>query len=198
MSKIEHITEGNVEIFLFDGVENLNGLEVVQPQIKMEFLEAHSDTRKAELLALSKIWNAFFEGIQFERKPTGKPICDQYNLSISHHGKYFSLARSKKPVGIDVEGPRTQLVRIQKKFLHPSEAQFAADVEKLQLIWSVKEVVYKIYDDDQMFFWRDIKVTEMDLENNLIQAEITHQNVVSNLKFKFINLDDGVKMVFNQ
>lgn len=199
MSKIQHITTGNVEIFLFSELDNLSERRYCasQTQIMKEIQDAHSPSRKAELYALDMIWFKHFEGTIFQRKETGKPFCDKYELSISHHAPYLSVARSDRPVGVDIEAPREQLHRIRKKFLHKNEYSFENDLKALQLVWSVKEVVYKIYDDDQMFFWRDIEVLDLNTEANQLKAKVIHQDKTTVHNFEVVELKDGIKIVYS-
>lgn len=197
MSKIEHIKRHNVEIFLAHDIFTIDHPTLADQNIKQEYNRAHSDKRKAELRALDYIWSQHFKNTNFNRKETGKPICDDYHLSISHHDGYLALSKSLSPVGVDIEGKRKQLNTIQHKFLHDEEKKWISQLEDLQKIWSVKEVVYKIFDDDQLFFARDMNVMPITNNEKIIHAEVQHKNKLHSMDFECIKLKNEIILVTN-
>ena len=84
---------------------------------------------------------------------TRKPYLpyEQYHFSISHCGNYAAaIVSSVSRVGIDIEIPTEKIERIKHKFLNPQEmAMLAApghsisQLEKLAIMWSAKEAVFK-------------------------------------------------------
>lgn len=76
-----------------------------------------------------------------------RPKLPQGHVSLSHGGKHaFAIFHPSLAVGIDVEGPRDQLARIAKKFLHPEELAFTATQENhwaLRVAWGAKEAIFK-------------------------------------------------------
>ena len=67
-------------------------------------------------------------------------------LSISHTRNLAGIALGTIPLGIDLEVYRPKIERIAPRFLHPNES-FALEshlkIEKLTLIWTAKEALYK-------------------------------------------------------
>ena len=70
-----------------------------------------------------------------------------YHLSISHTKSIAGIALGTKPLGFDLEIFRPKIRRISTRFLHPNES-FALEgervIEKLTLIWTAKEALYKV------------------------------------------------------
>lgn len=195
MSKIEHIKRNHIDMFLTKDVGNISKSDFYQEQIKHEFDCAKSHQRRNELIALNYIWNTFFNETIFTRKSTGKPHCDDFHLSISHHKNYLVVAKSAYPIGIDIEGKRGQLEKIKDKFLHINEKKWVRGLIDLQRIWSIKEVVYKIFDDDQIIFKRDIEVDQG--EGNILKARVKRNESIEKIIFEAVELDKDVTMIFN-
>lgn len=79
----------------------------------------------------------------------GKPylIGHKHEISLTHSHPYVAaIIDTKDPVGIDLEAPREKVLRIAHKYCSPEELQFANnDIQKLNILWSAKETLYKIY-----------------------------------------------------
>ncbi|OEJ99626.1 4'-phosphopantetheinyl transferase family protein [Roseivirga misakiensis] len=94
----------------------------------------------------------------------GKPHLRDSAIGISiSHAKGIGAAaiNLNGAIGIDVEFPREQVLRIAHKFLHPSEVSWAQnDVDKLTRIWSAKEALYKLHGRTQLIFSEQLKVQE--------------------------------------
>ena len=132
---------------------------------------------------------------------TKKPFLEDeaYHFSISHCGDYAAAIVSKDfHVGIDIEIPVEKILKIQHKFINnfeekniPQEDHFDA-IEKLTLIWSTKETLFKWYGVGNVDFKKMLKVNISNAENlNMLTAEILHSSF--NKKFdiyfeKFKNL----------
>lgn len=77
--------------------------------------------------------------------PTGAPLLDGYNISISHSRLIAVVALDAlRPVGIDAEEMRPQLLRIKERFLSPVELSVFTTPIQLLTAWTVKEAVFKI------------------------------------------------------
>ncbi len=80
----------------------------------------------------------------------GKPhLRDNSFISISHSFGFSGIIVSDKPVGIDIEKKREKIKRIAGKFID-FESSYLSEkagtyVEKLTIIWCIKESLYKLY-----------------------------------------------------
>ena len=83
-------------------------------------------------------------------------------LSISHTRNLAGIALGTIPLGIDLEVYRPKIERIAPRFLHPNES-FALEsplkIEKLTLIWTAKEALYKALKIKGIVFSEQLLVT---------------------------------------
>lgn len=100
---------------------------------------------------------------------TGKPLLtDGVQVSITHSAQYSALALAEVPVGIDIEHVKPVVGRIAHKFTK-NEAWFldvnAPDyLDKLTVIWGVKEAIFKIVNEPGISFNHHIAVSEFSLD----------------------------------
>ena len=85
------------------------------------------------------------EGLSHD--PDGIPHLESgQQLSISHTKNLAGIALGSQPLGIDLEVYRPKIERIAPRFLH-AEENYALEspmkIEKLSLIWTSKEALYK-------------------------------------------------------
>ncbi len=97
-----------------------------------------------------------------------------YRMSISHSKHYAAVIISERyTVGVDIESMRHDMSRLKNKFMRPDElAGMPRELELnyVQLHWSAKEVMYKIYYRRKLDFRDHMGVEPFDLANNLEQG----------------------------
>lgn len=108
--------------------------------------------RAAERAAsLSLVREVFGEEAELLHHPDGAPWIPQapdgtvYSLSHSARECVLATASGVMAIGIDIETPRPQLMRVCHKFLSENERRFipADDITLLLKAWTAKEAVYK-------------------------------------------------------
>ncbi len=108
----------------------------------------------------------------------GKPLFlkHNFNLSVSHSGKYAAAIISKThSVGIDIEKIQPRIERITNKFLNENEINSLEHYYKLEnmyVYWCSKEALFKIFSKGNI-----------DFKNNLF-IEPFHYEPKSNFNFK--------------
>ncbi len=130
---------------------------------------------------------ALFELLQpygdfdFHKDEFGKPHLknSQVGLSISHTRGYAAAAINLTgPIGIDIEKQRGQILKIQRKFLHESEKEWAQDhIDRLTQIWSAKESLYKLHGRTQLIFAEQLITYHQ--ENCLTEGSIIENGIES-------------------
>jgi 4'-phosphopantetheinyl transferase len=120
-------------------------------------------------------WQEPYAGII--RNENGQPQLSglPYQVSLTHGGGYAAaLLHPYRKIGIDLELVREKIRTVAPRLFTPDELENAADdLEKLTLIWSAKEVLYKIYGGRQLAFREHLRVTSFEIENQgELQAEI--------------------------
>lgn len=109
---------------------------------------------------------------------SGKPFLLGSNaeISISHS---FPMAAAMihlhNPCGIDLERAREKLIKIQDKFINPSEAAYRNHLGKLCAIWCGKEVLYKIYGRRKLSMKDETSIV---FESDSVMKGIIHKNQV--------------------
>ena len=100
------------------------------------------------------------------------------HISISHTKGIGAAAISfRGPVGIDVEHPRAQILRIAKKFLHSSEVAAQDSLEALTQIWAGKEALYKLHGRTQLIFAEQLLVQSQQgtiIEEGMVSKHTLH------------------------
>lgn len=81
-------------------------------------------------------------------------------VSLSHTAEITTaIIHRNKPVGIDIEKERPQLLRLRHKFLSPTELDFCGEnLTLLTLCWSGKEALYKLYGQKKLTFKTDMAI----------------------------------------
>jgi 4'-phosphopantetheinyl transferase len=113
-----------------------------------------------------------FKGI--EKDEFGKPwlIDSNVYISLSHTQTHVAACIHKTAnVGIDLEKVSPRLKIIEYKFLTELERNLCAgDLEKLTILWSAKEAMYKLDGKRGIHFQKELLIYA--IENNFLEAEI--------------------------
>ncbi len=110
--------------------------------------------REAEKAATARLVTTLFgPGATVEHSPDGAPrlilpdtATTAPEISISHslHTVVLAVGRAGRPIGVDIEQPRQQLVRVAARFLAPEEIPIhGAGEESLLRAWTAKEAAFK-------------------------------------------------------
>lgn len=107
--------------------------------------------------------------------PSGKPLTDEYGISISHSADYVGLALSRHQIGLDIQQPVEKIRRVSLKYCSPMELDWAAsnpneELRRLTVIWCAKEAIFK-YWGERVAFTQDIYVHPFDNTTGRIRAE---------------------------
>lgn len=88
------------------------------------------------------------------------------HISISHSADLVALMmHDTHEVGMDLEAVRKNIQVVRKKFLSADEKSFCSidEIEKLIVMWSAKESIYKLYGKKELTFSRNILLQEFEL-----------------------------------
>jgi len=155
-----------------------------------------SERRKQEWLLtrilLKKILGNSYSPISYQN--SGKPTISGYHISISHtHGAVALILSEQNNVGIDVELISDKISRIKNKFLLPHEIEnLKGNIPLyLTLIWSAKEVLYKLYSKGGIDFKENLKIESFKLaQKGNFDAEIILPNFTEKYKMQYQLLGD--------
>jgi 4'-phosphopantetheinyl transferase len=95
----------------------------------------------------------------------GKPLISDSSahISISHDTDYVALMIANTPCGIDLQHLTKKVLRIKNKF-YDSITDITDGDELIHFftkVWSIKEAIYKVNGDPQVFFKEHIRITSM-------------------------------------
>ena len=148
-----------------------------------EYLAIHHPKKRLEWLASRLVIQSLvtqlgedYQGIY--KDAFGKPHLSQLQLPISIAHCYpiaVGAIHQNTPIGIDIERPRKQLLKIRDRFLNDEEANFAGeDLETLCKFWTGKEALYKVYGRKKLIFRKHIKVSTLKDQPDQLLGRISY------------------------
>ncbi len=95
--------------------------------------------------------------LMLTKAPSGKWICPDCELSISHSGRVVAVALSRRPVGVDVQLHRTlvssgfeeRMLTVAERASLPTHGDADEQSEQLIKLWSKKESIFKTLNSDK-------------------------------------------------
>jgi len=127
------------------------------------------------------------------KNENGKPFFENanYHFSITHSHSYVAVIISKnKNVSIDLERITEKVLNVKHKFLHPMDFEHGDDLEKLTLIWSAKETLYKYFDSKLLHFKEHLILKN--IKSNAIESEVWIADEKVAQKVGFFRFEDYV------
>lgn len=123
------------------------------------------------------------------RKPFLKDTA--LSISISHSKNYVALYLDKnKQLGIDIEEPREQILKITNKFLSPTEMAYLTEENKLSkgiILWCIKEAMYKFYSKRLLDFKTELAIEPFELKlNGMVWGLIIKENYKKLLAVNYV------------
>ena len=110
-------------------------------------------------------------------------------LSITHTKNFAGIALSTKPLGIDIEVFRPKIRRIATRFLHTAETlalEGEQSTEKLTLIWTAKEALFKVLKQKGIIFSKQICVAPFKWGDKQGTAKVYISDKTLNFSLNFI------------
>jgi len=167
---------------------------------KIVFFTMQNENRKKQWLVsriiLDKLSGKSELSIIYEKN--GQPLINDgvHQISISHTSKFVAVILSRfLKVGIDIEGIHPRILKIRHKFVSDIENDFLIDdenlLERLFLIWSSKEALFKMYGKGNVDFRKHIQVKPFSLQTDgVIQSVFVAETVSQNYTLKYRKIAD--------
>jgi 4'-phosphopantetheinyl transferase EntD len=130
---------------------------------------------------------------------TGKPFLpdNSYFFSISHSDDYVAVIISTKSnVAIDIQHVVPKIEHIKQKFLTEIEMELLSNLtispnEQFTLAWTIKEAMFKYFDDSGVDFKQHLNISSAIFENDFWVSKSTfNKNDVHQLATKSIRFND--------
>ncbi len=174
-------------------MEELFRLAAVSGEEEERIRAFKSENRRREFLTVRAALRTLYEGEcpAIIYTATGKPaLSNRHFVSISHTADLIALITSEtRNVGIDIEIVRESIVPVSRKFVNESEQKFLQQehlIEQLHIIWSAKEVLYKIYGKKEVDFRKELHVEEFSVQEESLFASITKSDYVRRMEICFM------------
>lgn len=120
--------------------------------------------RKKEWICIRLLLRELNRNFPIAYHPSGKPFLENSaaHISISHTRDFAGIIISdSRPAGLDLERIHHRIEKIAHKFVSPSEEKFLTGVnrlEKLFVVWGVKEVLFKMHGVGELVFKEHLSV----------------------------------------
>jgi len=114
--------------------------------------------RKKEWICVRLLLKKLHKNISIRYLESGRPVLENSSahISISHTKDFAGLILSaSQVVGIDLERIHPRIEKIAHKFVSAEEEKFlggANHLEKLFVVWGVKEVLFKMHSIGELIF----------------------------------------------
>jgi phosphopantetheinyl transferase len=137
----------------------------------IELKKIKSEQRKSEYIAVRLALKQLLgKKAEIEYDTDGKPwLTDRSRqISISHSRNFVAvMLHTHRNVGIDIECHSEKILKIYKRFLNQQEQFFFGsiyDKNQLLLLWSAKEVLYKIIGKTAVDFASQLEILPFEME----------------------------------
>ncbi len=130
---------------------------------------------------------------------TGKPFLpdESYFFSISHCADYVvAIISTTSNVGIDIQHVVPKIESIKQKFLTEEEMNLLSSLaislnEQFTFAWTIKEAMFKYFDEGAIDFKQHLKITSANIENQIwVSKSIFNKNRVQKIESKSIRFND--------
>lgn len=153
-----------------------------------EYEELKTEKRRKEYLglrlALKQCANGLCKQVIYTSEFKPEVIDKSLNISFSHSRNWIAvMAHPSKSVGIDIEVPSDKFGKIFHKFLNEKEHNDfdnGKNEEQLRLIWSAKEVLFKIIGNDAVNFSEQLRIFPFEVSK---QGEFAAEHIPTGKKY---------------
>ena len=153
--------------------------------------------RKKEWICIRLLLEKLKWNFSIRYLETGKPFLENStaHISISHTRDFAGVIISEScPVGIDLERIHPRIEKIAHKFVSAEEEKMVHGthhLEKLFVVWGVKEVLFKMNTIGELVFKEHLAVMPFQFENpGHVQAMITKAQFEKNYSLKYKLVED--------
>ena len=160
-----------------------------------------SDVGKREILSIRHLLKEFgFSDNDLYYDENGKPmLSNKQNISISHSKLFSSIIISDFNVSIDIEKVRDKIAKVSDKFIdyeYSFLGNLNSEVERLTLIWCIKECIYKISNEKLPFIFKNnCIVTPFNLQDSSVISWLKFNRIILSFK-SYLHSFEGYKLVY--
>jgi 4'-phosphopantetheinyl transferase len=181
---------------LTESLEELSSVISDNELINTEFTKYSFEPRKCEWLSTRLLIKELLgQDYLISYSATGKPHLTHKKfkyISISHSRHFVTVfINEKNAVGIDIEQISRNFNAVKKRYLSDQELEFSTDQTLLCLLWSAKEAIFKLIDNDGVEFREQINIEAFKPGiDKLIKAQFQTENEKLDIVLKFHIFDN--------
>lgn len=152
---------------------------LLSPKEEERLDQYNVERRKKDFLIARFLLQRLIPEAEISYHPNGKPYLSKgdHFISISHSKDLVAIyIHRDKTVGIDIEYISPRVEKLKERFLSQEEIQEANTLEKLTLMWSAKECLFKIDEKQGIDFKNDLAISVKDETHlqGLIRKDTTY------------------------
>ena len=110
------------------------------------------------------------------------------NISISHSKNFSGIVIGKSKIGIDIESFRKKILNISLKFLNEKEKFAIGEMDKLTLIWTAKESIYKAFRTPGISFSKQLYIYGINDQEKKAYGKLEYKNQLKLYEISYIKL----------
>ena len=125
----------------------------------------------------------------------GKPhLNNGKHISITHSHHFSAIIISNENCGIDMEMQREKIIKIAPKFIQSENAFLDNNspdyIQKLTVIWGIKEAIFKIRNEAGISFKDHISVAPFALSNQKASAQLHFDQTIRSFVCPFETIEN--------
>lgn len=174
----------------------LFGAVILNEKSQIRLASMKSEMHQRGFLSVRKLLQeAGFSDHDLDYDSFGKPhLNNGKHISITHSHHFSAIIISNENCGIDMEMQRKKIIKIAPKFIQ-SENAFLDDnspdyIQKLTIIWGIKEAIFKIRNEVGISFKDHISVAPFTLSNQKATAQLHFYQTIGSFVCPFETIEN--------
>ena len=174
---------------LFDAV-------ILNEKSQIRLASMKSEMHQRGFLSVRKLLQeAGFSDLDLYYDSFGKPhLHNGKHISITHSHHFSAIIISNENCGIDMEMQREKIINIAPKFIQSENAFLDKNspdyIQKLTIIWGIKEAIFKIRNEAGISFKDHISVAPFTLSNHQASAQLHFDQTIGSFVCPFETIEN--------
>lgn len=135
-----------------------------------------AESRRRERLAWRVMLRDYLgREAEIEYLPSGKPLLrdEEYShISVSHCKDLVSVAISHRECGVDIERLDRRFEAVAERYMSPQEIRMSSEPLLRAVVWSAKEVLYKMAGREALDLRENIRIEHIDTSQREVEGVV--------------------------
>ena len=182
----------NFKLYLWNINETEKDLKngVITNSLRMRLSRIKSEEFRKGILSvqhLMKVANIDEDDLYYSVNGSPNLKSGEY-ISISHSKNFSGIVIGKSKIGIDIESFRKKILNISLKFLNEKEKFAIGEIDKLTLIWTAKESIYKAFRTPGISFSKQLYIYGINDQKKKAYGKLEYKNQLKLYEISYIKL----------